>query len=117
MGDQIVGRRRQSAIRAGTDPTGRAAQAKSASTKASGSNGRRSSIFSPTPTNRTGIAEVVLDREDDAALRRGVELGQHDAGQPDRFVERLRLGEAVLAGGRVEHEQRLGLRARAAGDR
>ena len=32
-------------------------------------------------------------------------------GQPDRLVERLRLGQAVLAGRRVEHEDRLGLGA------
>ena len=58
--------------------------------------------------------EGVLDGEDDPALGRRVELGQDDPGEPDRLVERLRLGEAVLAGRRVEHEQRLRARARAA---
>ncbi len=58
-------------------------------------------------------AELLLDREHDAALRGRVELRQHDAGEPHRGVERLGLGEPVLAGGRIEDEERLDGRARA----
>ena len=66
----------------GTERTGD--QANSAATNASGSNGMRSPTASPTPTKRTGTSERVLDGEDDPALRRGIELGQHDAGQRRR---------------------------------
>ena len=65
----------------------------------------------PDPDEPDRHPEVVLDREHDPALRGRVELRQHDAGQPDGLVERLRLGEAVLAGRRIEHEERLGLGA------
>ena len=61
----------------------------------------------PHPDEPHRDAELVLDREHDAALRRRVELGEHDAGQAHRLVERLGLDEAVLAGRRVEDEERL----------
>ena len=91
-----------------------AAQAKSAATNASGSNGQEVADLSPTPTKPDRDLSRVLDGEDDAALGRRVELGQDDAGQADRLVERLRLGEAVLAGRGVEHEERLRARRPAA---
>jgi hypothetical protein len=53
--------------------------------------------------------ERVLDRERDAAARGGVELRQGDASQPCGLVEGARLGQAVLAGCRVEDEEHLGL--------
>src|SRR6476659_3900066 len=52
-------------------------------------------------------AELALDRHDDAALGRAVELGQHDAGDVDRLGEDLGLLQAVLPGGGVEDEQHL----------
>ena len=61
----------------------------------------------PHPDEPDRDAELLLDREHDAALRGRVELGQDDARQADRVVERLRLGEAVLAGGGVEDEEGL----------
>ena len=77
----------------------------------SASNGRRSSIPSPTPISFTGIPSSPGDRERDPALRRPVELRQHDAGDVDRVGERARLAQPVLAGGRVDHDQRLVRRA------
>ena len=46
-----------------------------------------------------------------AALRRAVELGEDEPGQPERIVERLHLRERVLAGVGVEHQQHLVRRA------
>src|SRR6478672_743561 len=48
-----------------------------------------------------GDAELALDRDDDAALGRAVELGQDDARDVDGLGEHLGLLEAVLAGGGV----------------
>ena len=62
------------------------------------------------------MPELGLDGEHDAALGGAVELGEHDAGDVDRLGELARLGEAVLAGGGVEHEQHLLERARRAVD-
>src|SRR3954471_7707853 len=52
-------------------------------------------------------AELALDGDDDAALGRAVELGQHDPRDVDGLREDLRLLEAVLAGGGVEDEEHL----------
>src|SRR5262245_37689867 len=57
-------------------------------------------------------AEVGLDREDDAALGRAVQLRQHDAGHVDGVGELARLRQAVLAGGGVDDEEDLLERAR-----
>src|SRR5438876_9762048 len=48
-------------------------------------------------------AQLTLDRDDDAALGRAVQLGQHDAGDVDHLGEHPGLAEAVLPGGGVEH--------------
>ena len=56
--------------------------------------------------------QVVRDRDGDAALGRAVELRQHDAVGAARRHELARLHEAVLADGRVEHEQHFVRRAR-----
>src|SRR6188768_800413 len=48
----------------------------------------------------------------DAALGAPVELGDDQAGEPDRRIERLDLGEAVLPGVRIQHEEYLVRRAR-----
>ena len=61
----------------------------------------------PHPDEADRDAEVVLDREHDPALGRRVELGEHDAGQADGLVERLGLGQAVLAGRGIEDEERV----------
>ena len=90
------------------------AQANSAATKASGSNGQEVADLLPHPDEADRHAERVLDGEDDAALGRRVELGEHDAGEAGRLVEGPRLGEAVLPGRGVEDEEDLG-RARRAG--
>src|SRR5205085_9112386 len=68
----------------------------------------------PYPDVANRHLERVLDGEDDAALGGRIELGQDDPGQADCFVEGLRLAQAVLARRRVEHEDRLRLRARQA---
>src|SRR5215813_12744145 len=47
------------------------------------------------------------DPDHDAAPGRAVELGQAHAGQPYCLMERLSLRESVLAGGSIEHHQRL----------
>ncbi len=56
-------------------------------------------------------AELVRDRDGDAALRRAVELRQRDAGHADGVVEEPRLLQPVLAGRRVDDEQHLVRRA------
>ena len=48
--------------------------------------------------------ELGLDGEDDAALGRAVELGQHDAGDLRCVAELACLGEAVLTRGGVDDE-------------
>src|SRR5689334_22906826 len=52
-------------------------------------------------------AELVRDRDRDAALRAAVELRQRNAGHADRLAEETRLLQAVLPGRRVDDEQRL----------
>ena len=79
----------------------------SASTNSSGENSCRSSGRSPSPTKRTGSLSASLMPEDHAALCRAVELGQHDTGELERFLELRRLSERVLSVGRVDHEQGL----------
>ena len=70
-------------------------------------------MVSPRPTSFTGMPELGLDGEHDAALGRAVELGEHDAGDlGGRRVNSPGLGEAVLAGRGVDHEQHLGDAAR-----
>src|SRR5690242_16903995 len=54
-----------------------------------------------------GQTELLRDRDRDPALRRSVELRQHDAGDADGIAEEPRLLHAVLAGGGVDDEQRL----------
>src|SRR5215475_7876682 len=54
-----------------------------------------------------GNAQLTLDRDDDAALGRAVQLGQHDAGDVDHLGEHPGLAKTVLPGGRVEHQQHL----------
>src|SRR5207247_963447 len=69
----------------------------------------RSQVFEPLPHTheRNGQAELVRDRDCDAALRRAVQLRQSDAGYVDRLAEQACLLEAVLTRGRVDDEQRL----------
>src|SRR6478735_5885604 len=61
----------------------------------------------PHPDELHGDAELGLDGEHDAALGGAVELGEHHPGDVDRLRELARLGEAVLAGGGVQHQQHL----------
>src|SRR4051794_8119774 len=58
-----------------------------------------------------GDAKLLGDRQRDPALRRTVELRQGNAGDVDGLAEEHRLTQAVLAGGRVDREQRLVRRA------
>ena len=84
----------------------------SARAKSCGSNGRRSSSASPMPISFTGRPSSCAIATRDAALRRPVELRQHDPGHVDGVAEQPRLLQAVLAGGRVDDEQRLVRRPR-----
>src|SRR6266496_935561 len=52
-------------------------------------------------------AQLTLHRDDDPALGRAVQLGQHDPGDVDHLGEHPGLAEPVLPGGRVEHQQDL----------
>src|SRR5208282_1236172 len=54
-----------------------------------------------------GNAQLTLYGDDDPALGRPVQLGQHDAGDVDHLGEHPGLAEPVLSGGGVEHEQHL----------
>ena len=85
--------------------------ATSAARSRAGSNGRRSSISSPTPDELDRQPELVRDRDGHAALGRAVELRQRDAGHAGRLAEQPRLLQAVLPGRRVDDEQRLVRRA------
>ena len=49
--------------------------------------------------------EVVLDGQDHAAAGRAVEFRQHDTGDLTDVHEFLRLGDSVLAGGRVQDQE------------
>ena len=52
-----------------------------------------------------GQVEFAGDGDGDAAFGGAVELGEHDAGDAGGLRELARLLQAVLAGGRVHHEQ------------
>src|SRR5215472_3662554 len=52
-------------------------------------------------------AELALHRDDDPALGRPVELGEHDPGNVDGLGEHPRLAQPVLAGRGIKHEQDL----------
>src|SRR5687768_15449014 len=52
-------------------------------------------------------AELLCDGERDAALRRAVELREHDARYLDRLAEQHGLAQPILAGRGVDREQRL----------
>src|SRR6184192_3628037 len=54
-----------------------------------------------------GDLQLFRDRHHDTAAGGPVQLRQREAGHADRLVELSRLGERVLARGRVEHEQHL----------
>src|SRR5436190_4466791 len=58
-----------------------------------------------------GQAELVRDRDRDAALGTAVELRQRDAGDTDGLAEQPRLLQTVLPRGRVDDEQGLVRRA------
>jgi len=58
-----------------------------------------------------GDAELGFDGEHDAALGRAIQLGEHHAGHLRGVGELARLHEAVLPGGRVDHQQHFGDRA------
>ena len=59
------------------------------------------------PISLTGSSQLARDRQRDAPARGSVELGQHDAGDAGRVGEQLRLAQPVLAGRRVDRQQRL----------
>ena len=65
------------------------------------------SVFSPVPRNLTGNAGDGPDREGGAAARVAIDLGQDEAGHRHRGDERLRDRDGLLAGHRVDDEQRL----------
>src|ERR1700677_2493556 len=52
-------------------------------------------------------AEIALDRNHDAPAGRAVELGEHDASHARRRQELSSLAERILAGRRIEDQQRL----------
>ena len=66
---------------------------------------------SPTPTNRTGTFKPSSIAKTMPPFAVESSFVSTIPGQADSLVERLRLGEPVLAGGRVEDEQRLRLGA------
>src|SRR5579862_7162927 len=55
--------------------------------------------------------EFAGDGDDDSAFGGAVELGEHDAGDAGMAPEFARLIEAILARGRVEHEEHVVRRA------
>ena len=65
------------------------------------------SVFSPVPMNLTGEAGHGADRERGAAAGVAVDLRQDQAGQRDGVRERLGDRDGLLAGHRVDDEQRL----------
>ncbi len=79
----------------------------SASQNSRASKGRRSSSPSPTPIIFTGVPNSDAIAKRDAALGRAVELRQDDARHSGGLGEGASLAEAVLTGGRVDHDQRL----------
>ena len=64
----------------------------------------------PDPDQLDRDPELGADRQGDSALGGAVELGQDDPGEVDGLAEDLRLAQAVLAGRRVDDDQRLGRR-------
>ncbi len=82
--------------------------------KASGSNGTRSSSRSPTPTKRTGMPSVRSMAKTMPPLEVESSLLSRTPVRPLAVVEGLRLGQAVLSGRGIEHEEHGGLRARQA---
>src|SRR5918995_4684657 len=52
-------------------------------------------------------ARLLLHGDHEAALRRAVELREHETGDAAVLDERLRLCQPVLPGRRVEHEEHL----------
>ncbi len=75
------------------------------SMKRSGLEGQQIVHFLANADVADGQVEFAGDRDDDAAFRRAIELGENDAGNAGAFGELAGLFEAVLAGGGVEHEQ------------
>ena len=69
------------------------------------SKGCRSSSPSPTPMKCTGKAEAGRQRHQDAALGGAVQLGHDQAGERHGRLEGLDLGDRVLAGGGIQHQQ------------
>ena len=67
----------------------------------------RASVFSPVPRNLTGTPVTARDRQRRAAAGVAVDLGQDQAGHRDGGDERLGDGDGLLAGHRVDDEQRL----------
>src|SRR3954471_4269811 len=63
------------------------------------------------PDIADGDLQLVADPDDDAALRRAVELGEDESGDAQRLVELSRLRDRVLARRRVDDEQDLVRRA------
>ena len=63
-----------------------------------------------------GQLQLVGDGEDDAALRRAIELRQHDARELDGFLELLCLLERVLAYGFASGAERATLEVRRSND-
>ena len=79
--------------------------------KARASNGRRSSMPSPTPIGDHRQLELLGQRHQHAALGAAVELGHHQRIDRRHGLEGLDLGMGVLAGRGVEHQQ-AGMRRR-----
>ena len=92
-----AGRREPAQAPGGADHVAPSARRRARARSRRGSNGRRSSSALADADELHRQAELVGDRDGDAALRRAVELRQRDAGDADRLAEQPRLLEAVLA--------------------
>ena len=73
----------------------------------SGWNRSKSASFSPVEAKAIGLADDLLDRQRGAAAGVAVELGEDDAVERERLVERLGRGDRVLAGHGVDDEERV----------
>ena len=73
----------------------------------SGWNCSKASSFSPVEAKAIGSADDLLDGQRGAAAGVAVELGQDDAVDLERLVEGLGHGHGVLAGHRVDDEERV----------
>ena len=62
-------------------------------------------MLSPTPIFLIGILSSSGKGKRDTALGSAVEFGNDQTGEPDGFVENLRLFEGVLACGGIDHEE------------